>query len=195
MSRPLPPARVQELLDALKPPEPGDPPYALSVQGHLVGRFETRADAEAVALRMASRTYGVLPTFWRIDAAPTVEPMFHVEQEGDHPGRPVMTQKGQEDEMEKFSEGPWRVQEEPGIGVGGVEVHVVVDRHGQPVANCGSGELGQRNAQLVALAPVIYSVLMRALDEHPDSESEYVSGWVTDARLFREVLGGDSECF
>ena len=86
---------------------------------------------------------------------------FHVEQEGDHPGRPVMPERAKEVEMEgeKFSEGPWTVRERPGIGVSGVEVSVVVDRHGSPVANCGSGELGAVNAHLVSFAPVMLECL------------------------------------
>lgn len=88
---------------------------------------------------------------------------------------------------------PWSVSEEPGIGVGGELVSLVVDRQGQPVANCGSGPLGERNALLVSMAPVLYSALMRALDDHPDVGSEWVSSWVTDARLCREVLEGHRE--
>ena len=90
---------------------------------------------------------------------------------------------------------PWSVSEKPGKGVDGADVALVVDRHGLPVANCGSGPLGERNALLVSMAPLLYSALMRALDDHPDVGSEWVSSWVTDARLCKEVLGGDSELF
>lgn len=90
---------------------------------------------------------------------------------------------------------PWSVSSEPGIGVGGELVSLVVDRQGLPVANCGSGPLGERNALLVSMAPTLYSVVLRALSELPDSESEWVSSWVADARLCRDILGGVSESF
>lgn len=88
---------------------------------------------------------------------------------------------------------PWSVSEEPGIGVGGELVSLVVDRQGSPVANCGSGPLGERNALLVSMAPLLYSVVLRALAELPDTEADWVSSWVTDARLCRDVLGGSRE--
>lgn len=90
---------------------------------------------------------------------------------------------------------PWSVSAEPAIGVGGELVALVVDRQGLPVANCGSGPLGERNALLVSMAPTLYSALMRALSELPDTDSEWVSSWVTDARLCRDVLEGGSEIF
>lgn len=76
----------------------------------------------------------------------------------------------------------WFVAEKPGIGVGGLEVSVVVDRRGLPVANCGSGRTGAVNARLVSMAPSMLRVIHGLLAEHPDTSAEYVSASVRIAR-------------
>ena len=65
----------------------------------------------------------------------------------------------------KFSEDTWKVQEEPAFGVGGELVTLVVDRHGNPVANCGSGTLGAVNALLVSAAPALLRAVILLRDQ------------------------------
>jgi len=97
--------------------------------------------------------------------------------------------------LNERSLGPWEVQDEPAKGVNGIEVTVVVDRHGQPVANCGSGVLGYSNACLVAAAPELLLLLSQAVIDHPDPDADYASEWVQRARNWIGVLGGSSELF
>jgi len=84
---------------------------------------------------------------------------------------------------------PWRVSEEPGIGVGGELVALVIDRQGSPVANCGSGSLGEANATLVACAPSLLAVVRSAYWEVYDLPEEGQSKWVRDAEDLLRHLG------
>lgn len=87
--------------------------------------------------------------------------------------------------MSRFENEFWSVAEEPGIGVGGLEVSVVVDGRGLPVANCGSGDIGNANAYFVSVAPSMLRVIRALLAEHPDTSAEYVSASV---RLARQLV-------
>jgi len=91
--------------------------------------------------------------------------------------------------LNERSLGPWAVQDEPAKGVNGIEVTVVVDRHGQPVANCGSGSLGEANAQLIAAAPTMLHLLEAAYWEHHDLPEEGRSAWLGLTERLLEKLG------
>ena len=83
---------------------------------------------------------------------------------------------------------PWRLQDEPSIGVNGLPVALVVDGAGLPVANCGDGPVGRQNARLIALAPYVLTTLMAALNEHPDPMAEDASPWVRHACGIHDIL-------
>lgn len=91
--------------------------------------------------------------------------------------------------MSKRSPGPWYVAPEPGIGVNGTPVSLVVDAQEQPVANCGSGDLGQANALLVAAAPLLLQVVIGAYREVDTPASDWHSKWVRDAEVLLGHLG------
>lgn len=91
--------------------------------------------------------------------------------------------------MSKRSPGPWYVAPEKGMGVDGVPVALVVDAQEQPVANCGSGDIGEANAELVACAPLLLSVVRAAYSEVDTPASEWHSKWVRDAEVLLGHLG------
>jgi len=91
--------------------------------------------------------------------------------------------------MSKRSPGPWYVAPEPAIGVNGTPVSLVVDAQEQPVANCGSGDLGEANALLVAAAPLLLQVVSAAYREVDTPASEFHSKWVRDAEVLLGHLG------
>ena len=91
--------------------------------------------------------------------------------------------------MSKRSPGPWYVAPEKGMGVDGVPVALVVDAQELPVANCGSGDLGEANAALVACAPLLLSVVFAAYREIDNPAAEFHSKWVRDAEVLLGHLG------
>jgi hypothetical protein len=91
--------------------------------------------------------------------------------------------------MSVRSPGPWYLAPEKGFGVDGVPVAVVVDAQEQPVANCGSGDIGEANALLVSCAPGLLSIVRAAYAEVDTPASEWHSQWVRDAGVLLEHLG------
>ena len=91
--------------------------------------------------------------------------------------------------MSKRSPGPWYLAPEKGIGIEGVPVALVVDAQEQPVANCGSGDVGEANGELVACAPLLLQVVIAAYREVDNPASEYHSKWVRDAEVLLGHLG------
>ena len=95
----------------------------------------------------------------------------------------------------KRSPGPWYLSPEKGIGIEGVPVALVVDAQELPVANCGSGDIGEANALLVAAAPLLLQVVIAAYGETygyrevDNPASEYHSKWVRDAEVLLGHLG------
>jgi hypothetical protein len=91
--------------------------------------------------------------------------------------------------MSVRSPGPWYLAPEKAIGVDGTPVSLVVDAQEQPVANCGSGDIGELNAQLVACAPLLLQVVIAAYREVDTPQSEWHSKWVRDAEVLLGHLG------
>ena len=91
--------------------------------------------------------------------------------------------------MSERSPGPWYLAPEKGMGVDGVPVAVVVDAQEQPVANCGSGDIGEANARLVACAPGLLWIVKAAYAEIDTPTSEWHSQWVRDAGVLLSHLG------
>ena len=91
--------------------------------------------------------------------------------------------------MSSRSPGPWYVAPVKRKGVGGVPVCVVVDVDESPVANCGSGSLGEGNAQLIAVAPTMLKLLEAAYWEHHDLPEEGRSAWLGLTERLLEKLG------
>jgi hypothetical protein len=87
------------------------------------------------------------------------------------------------------SRGPWYVSPVKRKGVSDVPVTVVVDVDESPVANCGSGSLGEANAQLIACAPSLLAVVRSAYWEVYDLPEEGQSKWVRDAEDLLRHLG------
>lgn len=91
--------------------------------------------------------------------------------------------------MSVRSPGPWYLSPEKAIGVDGTPVSLVVDAEELPVANCGSGDLGEANGLLVAAAPLLLQVVMAAYREVDTPASEFHSKWVRDAEVLLGHLG------
>lgn len=91
--------------------------------------------------------------------------------------------------MKKRSPGPWYLAPEPAVGVDGTLVSLVIDAEELPVANCGSGPLGEANAELVACAPLLLRALREAYLLVDVPASEYHPKWVRDAAVLLEHLG------
>jgi len=91
--------------------------------------------------------------------------------------------------MSNRSPGPWYVAAGKAKGVSGVPVTLVVDVDESPVANCGSGPVGEANAVLVSLAPLLLTLLESAYWEHYDLPEEGRSRWLLDAEDLLERLG------
>ena len=89
----------------------------------------------------------------------------------------------------KRSPGPWYLSPEKGIGIEGVPVALVVDAQELPVANCGSGDVGEANALLVAAAPLLLQVVIAAYGETYGTSEEFHSRWVKDAEVLLMHLG------